>query len=205
MDLLSRKIELYETLEGKTSKWLNAWARVIVIILLVFSVLGLFTSLSAISAMFSDVFTAISFLISLVNLALLIVAVANGKKANDKAYFSFILIGALSILTSLIDLISAIVFTSGISAEEFASQQVEALGTDAGIAGDFLSSFLSMTYEIMLPSAIMTFVVTLVLWGLHILYMKKRKAIFFKTVEELEEEAGVSQGDEPQPYINPEG
>lgn len=202
MDLLSRKIELYETLEGKTSKWLNAWARVIVIILLVFSVLGLFTSLSAISAMFSDVFTAISFLISLVNLALLIVAVANGKKANDKAYFSFILIGALSILTSLIDLISAIVFTSGISAEEFASQQVEALGTDAGIAGDFLSSLLS---KIMLPSAIMTFVVTLVLWGLHILYMKKRKAIFFKTVEELEEEAGVSQGDEPQPYINPEG
>lgn len=195
MDLLSRKIELYETIHGKTSKYLKAWSKVLVIILLVFGGFGIISSLITASLTFGNVFLAISFVLSLVYLALIIFAIMNSKKANKNAYLSNVLIGVVNVVSSIINLI----YTLSIPYEEFIKS--------AGLLASELTSqedlILKASY---VSTSVFSLLVTAVLVLLHIIYMVKRKDLFLKTIEELEEQAGVTSGEEQYtPYINPEG
>lgn len=198
MDLLSRKIELFETNTGKTSKYLKAWSKVLVIILLVFSGYGIIGSLTTASLTFGNVFLAISFVLSLVSLALIIFAIMNSRKADKNAYLSNVLIGVVYVVSPIINLIYSFSLTyedfiasGGLVASELTSEQ------------DLL---LKASYSAIVPMSVFLLLVTAVLVLLHIIYMVKRKDLFLKSVEQLEEEADVSTGGEQYtPYINPEG
>ena len=197
MDLLTRKTELYESMTGKTSKWLKAWAKVIVIIFAVFSILDFIIGIPTIADSFKNPFSAISKILVIVNLAVLILAVVNAKKLNNIAFFTFIGTGVITILTSIISFISTI----GISFDDY-------LSTANLVKADLNTTELQaheLVFSMIVPTAVITAVIYVILYGLHIFYMLKRKDIFYKTVEELELEAGVSDNAQYTPYINPQG
>lgn len=192
MDTLSRKIELYETMTGKTSKYLNAWSKVLMIILLVANALGLISSLSTLSAMAKNPLTIVSLLISVGVVVVLVLGIVNARKANKDAYISYITIGIVYIVSNIITTI----YNATLSVEDLANASGLTLTPD----------MLEATKAITIMSSIVGLIIVLVLVLLHIVYMVKRKDLFLKTVEQLEEEAGVS-ADEGQyaPYINPQG
>lgn len=199
MDTLSRKIELYETINGKTSGYLKAWSKVLLIIFVILSGIGAVSSIPEMAIHLSNPLSFISYLFSLASLGFLIAGLVNSKKANKNSYISNIGYAVIYSISSLLGVLQVAFFDL---TEYIPDSDLEILD-EAGIGSEVVGVIQSFTVGV----TIFSFVVTLVLAILHIVYMIKRKDLFLKTVEELEEQAGVSSDDDNQyvPYISPEG
>lgn len=196
MNILDRKIELFEAISGKSSKWLKAW-KVILIILMSFAGLNILFALFSVN-IFGVIWNGGMF-------TLYLMAFLKLNTCENAAYGLNLAINIIQIVSYSFSVLISLICT--ISFASIGAANIEEFIYESSAA---YSSEVSQVLSMIAPILVIFFVVWLIfsailltLYIMNLIYFKNRKMIFSLSIDELAQRAGQPV-QASAPYVNPQ-